>query len=91
MSGRIFNRSAELIGTGFSTANGPLSDGRPFRLRTGYRRRRSVGFLSPADSAFPPDDDDRVFHLSMAYAILRRNGVEVGKMDFLGPMNFVDA
>jgi hypothetical protein len=31
------------------------------------------------------------FHLSMAYAILRHNGVEVGKMDFLGPMNFVDA
>lgn len=31
------------------------------------------------------------FHVSMAYAILRHNGVEVGKMDFLGPMNFVDA
>jgi hypothetical protein len=31
------------------------------------------------------------FHLSMAYAILRHNGVEIGKMDFLGPMNFVDA
>ncbi|HEX3995131.1 MAG TPA: DUF1993 family protein [Acetobacteraceae bacterium] len=31
------------------------------------------------------------FHLSMAYAILRHNGVELGKMDFLGPMNFVDA
>jgi uncharacterized protein len=30
------------------------------------------------------------FHLSMAYAILRHNGVDVGKMDFLGPMNFVD-
>lgn len=32
-----------------------------------------------------------IFHLSMAYAILRHNGVDVGKMDFLGPMNFVDA
>ena len=31
------------------------------------------------------------FHLSMAYAILRYNGVDVGKRDFLGPMNFVDA
>lgn len=31
------------------------------------------------------------FHLVMAYAILRHNGVDVGKMDFLGPMNFVDA
>jgi uncharacterized protein len=31
------------------------------------------------------------FHLAMAYAILRHLGVGVGKMDFLGPMNFVDA
>jgi hypothetical protein len=29
------------------------------------------------------------FHLAMAYAILRHNGVEIGKMDFLGPINFV--
>ena len=31
------------------------------------------------------------FHVAMAYAILRQNGVDVGKMDFLGPINFVDA
>lgn len=31
------------------------------------------------------------FHISMAYAILRHNGVELGKMDFLGPINLVDA
>ena len=31
------------------------------------------------------------FHLTMGYAILRHNGVDVGKMDFLGPLNFVDA
>jgi hypothetical protein len=30
------------------------------------------------------------FHLSMAYAILRHNGVDVGKRDFLGPINWVD-
>jgi uncharacterized protein len=29
------------------------------------------------------------FHLAMAYAILRHNGVDIGKMDFLGPINFV--
>lgn len=29
------------------------------------------------------------FHVSMAYAILRHNGIDVGKRDFLGPMNFV--
>ena len=31
------------------------------------------------------------FHIAMAYAILRHNGVDVGKMDFLGPFNLVDA
>jgi hypothetical protein len=31
------------------------------------------------------------FHLTTAYAILRHNGVNVGKMDFLGPMKFVNA
>lgn len=30
------------------------------------------------------------FHLSMAYAILRHSGVDVGKMDFLGPIDWVD-
>jgi hypothetical protein len=31
------------------------------------------------------------FHIAMAYAILRHNGVDVGKMDFLGHVNLVDA
>jgi hypothetical protein len=31
------------------------------------------------------------FHIAMAYAILRHNGVDVGKMDFLGHINLVDA
>ncbi|MGH8516701.1 MAG: DUF1993 domain-containing protein [Panacagrimonas sp.] len=30
------------------------------------------------------------FHLCMAYAILRHNGVDVGKMDYLGPINLVE-
>lgn len=30
------------------------------------------------------------FHIAMAYAILRHNGVDVGKMDFLGHVNLVD-
>ena len=29
------------------------------------------------------------FHIAMAYAILRHNGVDVGKMDFLGPINLI--
>src|SRR4029078_3902043 len=28
------------------------------------------------------------FHIAMVYAILRQNGIDVGKMDFLGPINF---
>lgn len=31
------------------------------------------------------------FHISMAYAILRHNGVDIGKMDFLGPLNWLDS
>jgi hypothetical protein len=31
------------------------------------------------------------FHLAMAYAILRHNGVDVGKADFLGNLPFTDA
>jgi uncharacterized protein len=31
------------------------------------------------------------FHVTMAYAILRHSGVDVGKIDFLAPVNFVDA
>jgi hypothetical protein len=30
------------------------------------------------------------FHVAMAYAILRHNGVDVGKMDFLGPIKLVE-
>lgn len=30
-------------------------------------------------------------HIAMAYALLRHNGVDVGKMDFLGSINLVDA
>jgi hypothetical protein len=31
------------------------------------------------------------FHLTSAYAILRHNGVDIGKRDFLGPVRWVDA
>ena len=31
------------------------------------------------------------FHIATAYAILRHSGVDVGKMDFLGPINLVAA
>jgi hypothetical protein len=31
------------------------------------------------------------FHVAMAYAILRANGVDLGKLDFIGPVNSFDA
>jgi hypothetical protein len=31
------------------------------------------------------------FHLATAYAVLRHNGVDIGKRDFLGPIHWVDA
>jgi uncharacterized protein len=31
-----------------------------------------------------------IFHLATAYAILRHNGVDIGKKDFLGPLKLVD-
>ncbi len=34
---------------------------------------------------------DAHFHVSMAYAILRHNGVDIGKRDFRGPINWIDA
>ena len=31
------------------------------------------------------------FHVTTAYALLRSGGVDVGKSDFLGPLNILDA
>jgi hypothetical protein len=31
------------------------------------------------------------FHIAMAYALLRSNGIDVGKMDYLGSLHLVDA
>jgi hypothetical protein len=31
------------------------------------------------------------FHIGMAYAILRHNGVDIGKMNFLGPIRWIEA
>lgn len=30
------------------------------------------------------------FHLTMTYALLRHNGIELGKKDYLGPLNYKD-
>ena len=48
-------------------------------------------FIGAADYLRQVTIPNVYFHVAMAYAILRHNGVEVTKMDFLGPMNFVGA
>ena len=29
------------------------------------------------------------FHVTMAYAVFRHNGVDIGRMDFIGPINWI--
>jgi hypothetical protein len=54
-----------------------------------------LGFM-PGKGVLAPDFvtemnvPNTYFHLCMAYAILRHNGVNVGKMDFLGSLNLRD-
>jgi hypothetical protein len=53
----------------------------PFKLlRSGGSRQSPIHAISNV-----------YFHIMAAYAILRHNGVEVGKTDFLGPINWVKA
>jgi hypothetical protein len=47
--------------------------------------------LGGEDYLFQMTIPNTFFHIAMAYAILRHNGVDIGKMDFLGPINWVDA
>jgi hypothetical protein len=58
-------------------------------------KERRVGFTWAPGKDMAGDDyllqmiiPNVYFHLSMAYAILRHNGVDVGKMDFLGQLRF---
>jgi len=60
-------------------------------------QRVSLSFAPPGTVLVGPDYllqmtiPNVYFHLAMAYAVLRHNGVDVGKMDFLGPINWVKA
>jgi hypothetical protein len=47
--------------------------------------------MSGADYLLQMTIPNTYFHLVSAYSILRHNGVDVGKMDFLGPINLIDA
>jgi hypothetical protein len=51
-------------------------------------------FLPPGDQpryyALVVSIPNVYFHIMAAYAILRHNGVDIGKMDFLGPINWTN-
>lgn len=59
-------------------------------------RERKVGMsFAPAGKVLGGEDyllqmtiPNTFFHIAVAYAILRHNGVNIGKMDFLGPVNW---
>lgn len=46
--------------------------------------------LNGADYLFQMIVPSVYFHLCAAYMILRHNGVDLGKMDYLGPTNYVE-
>ncbi len=50
--------------------------------------QRWDGYLSGEDFAIQHMIPNFYFHVTTAYAILRHNGVDLGKKDFLGPMPF---
>jgi uncharacterized protein len=63
----------------------------------GARKRRVSLSWAPGKVLAGPDYllqmtiPNTYFHVAMAYAILRHGGVDIGKMDFLGPINWIDA
>jgi hypothetical protein len=54
-------------------------------------RRVGCGERANPDCFSPESGGNTFFHIAMAYAILRHSGVDVGKMDFLGSIDLVDA
>ncbi len=61
--------------------------------RLAERATREVPVFFDGSKSMPAEDyassvimPDFYFHLTVAYAILRHNGVPLGKMDFLGPL-----
>jgi uncharacterized protein len=59
------------------------SEDRPVSLKAG---KRDLTFKGGKPYLFGFVIPNFYFHVTAAYAILRHNGLEIGKMDFLGPM-----
>ena len=66
---------------GFKPAQLDGSEERPIEIKTATRTLRFSGLQFLAHFVLP----NFYFHLTAAYAILRHNGVPLGKSDFLGP------
>ncbi len=58
------------------------AEGRAIELKFPNRTLTFTGLSYLADFVLP----NFYFHASITYALLRANGVEIGKMDYLGPM-----
>ena len=65
---------------------------------TGASERKVSMSWAPAGKVLGGEDyllqmtiPNTFFHVAMAYAVLRHTGVDIGKMDFLGPVNWIDA
>jgi len=80
------------------TGDATCTEGRRPKTRKGGNRGRKVKLSWAPGKVIGGEDyllqmtiPNTFFHVAMAYAILRHNGVDVGKMDFLGAINLVDA
>jgi hypothetical protein len=72
---------------GFSAAQIDGSETRDIEFRLAGREARFKGLRYLLDFVLP----NLYFHAATTYAILRHNGVEIGKMDFLGAGGYGDA
>ena len=61
------------------------SEEREISLKFGSKEARFLGQAYLLDFVYP----NFYFHLSTAYGILRHNGVEIGKQDFLGKIDLL--
>jgi hypothetical protein len=66
--------------SGFAPADFDGAEDRPIELKVGPRTLNFTGTSYIATFALP----NFFFHVTTAYAILRHNGVPIGKADFLG-------
>jgi hypothetical protein len=70
-----------------SVKEGEFADAGDRRISVSWAPGKSMAGL---DYLLQMTIPNTYFHLTTAYSILRHNGVEVGKMDFLGPLNWLE-